>query len=175
MRVKRKREILVAIRKFIKESNIAGSLSGVSMYEIAYVELVKQGRIDPVNGAYKTIVTKYFDSTLKKTPNTKHKSKPMRRVVPKEFPSKALSNEFIASPQFLESYEWRRIRYEALKVNGAKCQCCGATPDSGAVMNVDHIKPRKYFPELALTLMNLQVLCHECNHGKANWDDTDWR
>lgn len=55
------------------------------------------------------------------------------------------------------------------------CQSCGATPESGAVMNVDHIKPRKIYPELALTESNLQVLCHECNHGKGNWDMTDFR
>ena len=42
-------------------------------------------------------------------------------------------------------------------------------------MNVDHIKPRRLFPDLALSLDNLQVLCHECNHGKGNWDMTDWR
>jgi len=46
---------------------------------------------------------------------------------------------------------------------------------NGAVMNVDHIRPRKLFPELALDINNLQVLCHECNHGKGNWDQTDWR
>ena len=76
---------------------------------------------------------------------------------------------------FLQSYEWRRVRMEAIKRYGAKCQCCGATPETGAIINVDHIKPRKIFPELALSLDNLQVLCHECNHGKGNWDMTDWR
>lgn len=76
---------------------------------------------------------------------------------------------------FLQSYEWRRLRMEAIKKHGARCQCCGASPADGAVLNVDHIKPRKFFPELALTLSNLQVLCHDCNHGKGNWDMTDWR
>ena len=42
-------------------------------------------------------------------------------------------------------------------------------------MNVDHIKPRKLFPNLALDSSNLQVLCEVCNHGKGNWDMTDWR
>ena len=82
---------------------------------------------------------------------------------------------YATSPEFLQSYEWRKLRLQALKKYGAKCQCCGASPDTGAVMNVDHIKPRKLFPELCLDINNLQVLCHECNHGKGNWDQTDWR
>lgn len=81
----------------------------------------------------------------------------------------------VKSDLFLQSYEWRRIRMVALKKHGATCQCCGASPKTGAVMNVDHIKPRKLFPELALDVNNLQVLCGVCNHGKGNWDETDWR
>lgn len=80
-----------------------------------------------------------------------------------------------ASDAFLLTYEWRRVRMVALKRYGARCQCCGAGPADGAVMNVDHIKPRRLFPELALDIENLQVLCNECNHGKGNWDQTDWR
>lgn len=80
-----------------------------------------------------------------------------------------------ASDAFLQTYEWRRVRMQVLKRDGAMCACCGASRDTGAVMHVDHIKPRKLFPHLALDLGNLQVLCHECNHGKGNWDMTDWR
>ena len=76
---------------------------------------------------------------------------------------------------FISSYEWRRLRFSILKRDGARCACCGATPADGAVMNVDHIKPRKKFPHLALDPSNLQVLCHECNHGKGNWDQTNFR
>ncbi len=79
------------------------------------------------------------------------------------------------SDKFLSSYEWRKLRYQALKLYGAKCMCCGRSPADGAVMNVDHIKPRKTHPELALDIKNLQILCGTCNHGKGNWDDTDWR
>jgi 5-methylcytosine-specific restriction endonuclease McrA len=76
---------------------------------------------------------------------------------------------------FLESYEWRRVRMVVLKRDGARCACCGATPADGLRMNVDHIKPRRKYPELALDPANLQVLCEVCNHGKGNWDMTDWR
>ncbi len=81
----------------------------------------------------------------------------------------------VNSDAFLASYEWRRVRMEALKRHGARCQCCGATPADGVRMHVDHIKPRRLFPQLALDVENLQVLCELCNHGKGNWDTTDWR
>lgn len=81
----------------------------------------------------------------------------------------------VTSDAFLESYEWRRVRMEALKKYGPRCQCCGATPADGLKMHVDHIKPRRLFPHLALDVTNLQILCAECNHGKGNWDMTDWR
>jgi 5-methylcytosine-specific restriction endonuclease McrA len=81
----------------------------------------------------------------------------------------------VQSKDFLATYEWRVVRMQALKKYGPRCQCCGATPATGAVMNVDHIKPRKTHPQLALSLDNLQILCDACNHGKGNWDETDWR
>jgi hypothetical protein len=95
-----------------------------------------------------------------------------KEAAKKFFPN---SMAYVATDEFLESFEWRKIRMHAIKKYGARCMCCGATPQTGAVMNVDHIKPRKIFPELALNIDNLQVLCHECNHGKGNWDMTDWR
>ena len=86
-----------------------------------------------------------------------------------------LNSKFVRSNDFLMSYEWRKIRLQALMTHGSICQCCGASPKNGAVMNVDHIKPRSKFPELALDLSNLQVLCAECNHGKGNWSQNDFR
>ena len=81
----------------------------------------------------------------------------------------------VETQAFLQTFAWRKVRMEALKKYGAVCMCCGASPRTGAVVNVDHVKPRKLFPELALVLDNLQVLCSDCNHGKGNWDQTDWR
>ena len=99
-------------------------------------------------------------------------ARPQRRV---NKPITKVAGVDVASSAFLETYEWRKVRMEALKKYGPKCMCCGATPADGAVMNVDHIKPRKLWPSLALDVSNLQILCHECNHGKGNWDQTDWR
>ncbi len=77
---------------------------------------------------------------------------------------------------FLQTYEWRRLRMEVIKERGTRCECCGHSPSDGVtVLNVDHIKPRKMHPELALDKSNLQILCDACNHGKGNWDQTDWR
>jgi 5-methylcytosine-specific restriction endonuclease McrA len=80
-----------------------------------------------------------------------------------------------ASTDFLESTEWKELRYLALVKSNGKCSCCGSSPKDGVVLNVDHIKPRKLFPALALDINNLQVLCSDCNHGKGNHDQTNWR
>lgn len=80
----------------------------------------------------------------------------------------------IFSDAFYESEQWRDLRYRALVHHGGKCQACGATGHE-KVLHVDHIKPRSKFPELALKLSNLQVLCVDCNLGKSNRDSTDWR
>jgi 5-methylcytosine-specific restriction endonuclease McrA len=77
--------------------------------------------------------------------------------------------------KFLKSYAWRKLRMDALVIHGARCQCCGATAADGVRICVDHIRPRKLFPDLALNIDNLQVLCEVCNHGKGNKDQTDWR
>lgn len=83
---------------------------------------------------------------------------------------------FATSDAFLLSAEWRRLRMLVITKRGARCECCGASPKDGVtVINVDHIKPRRLFPQLALVESNLQILCAVCNHGKGNWDQTDWR
>lgn len=78
---------------------------------------------------------------------------------------------------FLSSYQWRTLRFDAIAMYGNSCACCGATPSrgNGVVINVDHIKPRKTHPHLALDIDNLQVLCDVCNHGKSNRHETDFR
>lgn len=88
-------------------------------------------------------------------------------------PKKASKADFLA---FYKAPPWRSLRYDALKLHGARCQCCGGTPTTtGKPMHVDHIKPRFKFPELELVLSNLQILCEDCNIGKGGRDQTDWR
>lgn len=77
---------------------------------------------------------------------------------------------------FYTTREWLDLRYKVLAARGSKCECCGATPQgSGRAMQVDHIKPRSKYPHLQLDPANLQVLCTECNLGKRDIDETDWR
>lgn len=86
-----------------------------------------------------------------------------------------------AKDDFYKSWEWRTLRMEVLKEHGRSCQCCGAEPGmktpAGEPVRicVDHIKPLSKFWKLRLDRTNLQVLCDECNQGKGNWDQTDFR
>lgn len=91
------------------------------------------------------------------------------------------AGQFGKRPDFYDTPQWRITRYERLKLSGRKCQCCGALggaskPKGGVVViHVDHIKPRSLYPELSLSVENTQALCEDCNLGKGNWDETDWR
>jgi len=76
---------------------------------------------------------------------------------------------------FFKSRDWRELRYKVLSNHGGKCMLCGRGAKDGVVIHVDHIKPRSLRPELELDIDNLQILCDDCNIGKSNKDDTDWR
>lgn len=87
-----------------------------------------------------------------------------------------LSAEFrVASDGFLTSRAWKEIRLKVIAKYGGKCMKCGLIPTNKSFINVDHIKPRKFFPELSLEFDNLQVLCARCNKNKGNTDQTDYR
>lgn len=78
--------------------------------------------------------------------------------------------------EFYISEEWRQLRYRVLKNNEGKCMACGRSyKEHGVVIHVDHIKPRSKYPSLQLVYENLQLLCEDCNIGKSNKDETDWR
>ena len=73
-------------------------------------------------------------------------------------------NAFYASPK------WKVIRFDVLAAC-PRCCLCGA----GDELHVDHIVPLKVDWERRLDKSNLQVLCRDCNHGKASRDATDFR
>ena len=72
--------------------------------------------------------------------------------------------------------EWQTLRVQVLEMYKTKCAMCGRSQqEHGVVVHVDHIIPKSRLPCLALCFANLQVLCAECNMGKSNRFDTDWR
>ena len=72
---------------------------------------------------------------------------------------------------FYRTKAWRELRLSILLASDCSCKICGNTSEKGAVLHVDHIKPRSLYPELALDEGNLQVLCEDCNIGKSDSDD----
>lgn len=77
---------------------------------------------------------------------------------------------------FYASKEWRILRYRVIKKYGGECMACGKSKKRhGVVIHVDHIKPRSKFPTLSFEFSNLQILCEDCNLGKLDIDQTDWR
>jgi len=77
--------------------------------------------------------------------------------------------------EFYKSSEWKKVRGKILHIYGLECMACSATPMTGAVMNVDHIRPvRKYWGK-RLDLNNLQVLCSRCNRIKGSSSQIDLR
>jgi len=61
-----------------------------------------------------------------------------------------------------------RLRALVLMRDGARCQLCGATPQHGVRLHVDHIIAWNNGGETFLE--NLQVLCEPCNIGKSDID-----
>jgi 5-methylcytosine-specific restriction endonuclease McrA len=109
------------------------------------------------------------------TPVTLYPTKTKTAKAPSGTPTTATKDEFY------RSWDWRTIRMATLIKHGQRCQCCGATPDATDMTGkpvrlcVDHIKPISKFWHLRLEPSNLQILCDECNQGKGNWDQTDFR
>jgi len=63
-----------------------------------------------------------------------------------------------------KSLEYRDWRTEVLKRDNYTCQECG---DRGYKLQVDHIKPFAYYPELRLVIENGRTLCISC-HQKTD-------
>lgn len=59
--------------------------------------------------------------------------------------------------------QWKALRFMARRRDGFKCIACGAA----GRLEVDHIKPLRTHPELALELSNLQCLCTACHSRKT--------
>jgi len=74
--------------------------------------------------------------------------------------------------QFYSSDDWKDIRMLALRRGGYRCNFCGATKHT-TILHVDHKVPLSVDWSRRLDLLNLQVLCAECNIGKRNYHSDD--
>lgn len=59
-----------------------------------------------------------------------------------------------------------RVRHQVLERDKFRCQDCGASPATGAVLEVDHTIPVSKGGTNELS--NLRVLCADCNRGKSD-------
>jgi 5-methylcytosine-specific restriction protein A len=69
---------------------------------------------------------------------------------------------------FYQSPEWKSLRLKALQRDGYCCTKCGTSVRGFRQSRVDHIKPRKERPDLALMLGNLRTLCVRCDAIRHN-------
>ncbi len=65
---------------------------------------------------------------------------------------------------FCDSKPWRELRAKVIDFYGRQCMKCKGVGD---IIQVDHIKPKSLYPELALDFRNMQVLCIHCNKDKG--------
>jgi 5-methylcytosine-specific restriction endonuclease McrA len=77
-------------------------------------------------------------------------------------------------PDFMKSEEWFVLKAQTIAKYGCTCMKCKKIICNWTQINVDHIKPRKYYPHLQNDPDNLQILCGNCNKEKGN-QDTDYR
>lgn len=88
--------------------------------------------------------------------------------------------------KFYTSRRWRKVRDMAKARDAMMCQRCKANGTITIIGKkardyaVDHIKPRKLWSELDLTLDNLQTLCRRCHDKKTREEQNintreDWR
>lgn len=114
--------------------------------------------------------------------NKKRSVKEKKLNTPKKDTKKSKERQRKAKQKHLDnkafylSREWRDLRYRVFKKYGFDCMACGRNKKNhGVIIHIDHIKPRSKHPELELNFDNLQVLCEDCNLGKGNKYEDDFR
>lgn len=69
-----------------------------------------------------------------------------------------------ATDSFYYGRPWRTVRAAALRRDGRRCVVCGADVSAPGAARVDHILPRRDWPELELELGNIRTLCAACDN-----------
>ncbi|NQJ68524.1 HNH endonuclease [Streptococcus suis] len=81
--------------------------------------------------------------------------------------------------KFYKSWDWQKVRQQALKRDKYRCCWCYAAGKlTTARLEVDHIETVESRPDRALDLSNLRTLCRDCHNMRHNrfkssdsWDD----
>ena len=126
---------------------------------------------------FKSTSSRKIKSTLPCATNGQKIKEPAKSIKPNGYKQKSIKSEPVNLDNFYESWTWKDLRYQVIKKYGRRCMNCGQSPsrENKVSLHVDHIKPIRKHPELALDINNLQVLCGDCNQGKGFWDETDFR
>jgi len=165
----RRVDILCILRKLaIERGFVHNKVSFNDMFESYLLKTGKKAKkvrykLSWLNGIYESGTCEIMN------PNSPYKRNPYKRVYKERLKTNyelALRKDFYATP------EWRSLRKRAIKKYGNNCLKCGKYEKS---IHVDHILPRSHYPEEALKLRNLQVLCSECNSKKSNKSYADYR
>lgn len=174
---------IATVERFMFVAKAVTCLQVSDTFEIAVVEL--RNWLRSLTPGQRLLLTRNFDRAvlegMPEAPATAQKPKKVYKPDVRVLPFKGSQPTVGVKTEFYASWEWRTLRMEALKEFGRACQCCGAGPGMKAAdgtpvrICVDHIKPISKFWELRLDRSNLQILCDECNQGKGNWDQTDFR
>jgi 5-methylcytosine-specific restriction endonuclease McrA len=139
---------------------------------------VRTPRFVPTDAEREEHVKKYPLPAWCKTRKTRKLYLRLRVVSPEKSNELAQHLEFRTKPKKKKKSnrlnncpDWQLLRRRVLHFYGAICMCCGSTKN----INIDHIKPKSKYPELAMEFSNLQVLCWPCNKSKNNRHETDYR
>jgi 5-methylcytosine-specific restriction endonuclease McrA len=66
-----------------------------------------------------------------------------------------------------EGKKWKQNQFAAIASKCPYPRCLHTSTDISSFA-IDHIKPLSKYPELAVTLSNLRLLCHSCNLRKGS-------
>ena len=91
---------------------------------------------------------------------------PKKSVVVQKFDNKTYDE----ITNFYYSNEWKECRQDFISKSILFCKGCNGdlSGNNKKYINVDHIKPLRYFWDLRLDQSNLQLLCAACNKAKGS-------